>query len=212
MIYKITLYIVRFILIVLNGFANYSGQEYLPKDNGYVLVAPHRSWIDPVMIAIAVYPQSLIFMAKQELFSWKPFAWFIKKLGAFPVNREKPGPSAIKHPVTMLKDEKKALVIFPTGTRYSDDIKGGAVTIARLAKVPILPVVYQGPLTLGDILKRKKMHVRIGQPIEVPQGKLSKEDLNQIDLVIKESFDQLDKEINPEYRYELPVKKAKNKK
>ena len=41
-----------------------------------MFVAPHRSWLDPVMMAIAVYPQPLVLMAKQELFKPKPFAWF----------------------------------------------------------------------------------------------------------------------------------------
>ena len=107
-------------------------------------------------MAIAVYPQPLVLMAKEELFKPKPFGWFIKKLGAFPVNREKPGPSAIKYPVQQIKENKKALVIFPTGTRYSNEMKGGAVMIARLAKAPIVPMVYQGPLTFKDIIKRKK--------------------------------------------------------
>ena len=207
MIYKITIWIVRGLLVLLNGFADYKGREKLPKDTGYVLVAPHRSWLDPVMMAIAVYPQPLVLMAKQELFKPKPFAWFIKKLGAFPVNREKPGPSAIKYPVQQIKENQKALVIFPTGTRYSNEMKGGAVTIPRLAKGPIVPMVYQGPLSLKDILKRQKMHVRIGEPIYIADQKLTKEEIANYDQVLIQKFDELDKEIDPNYVYELPVKK-----
>ena len=103
---------VRGFLVLLNGFGDYQGREKVPKDTGYVLVAPHRSWLDPVMMAIAVYPQPLVLMAKQELFKPKPFACFIKKLDAFPVNREKPGPSAIKYPVQQIKENQKALVIW----------------------------------------------------------------------------------------------------
>lgn len=208
MIYKITLYIVRFLLVILNGFADFQGKENLPTDSGYVIVAPHRSWLDPVMIAIAVYPKSLVFMAKQELFKNKAFSWFIKQLGAFPVNREKPGPSAIKHPVTEIKENQKALVIFPTGTRYSNDMKGGAVTIARLAKAPIVPIVYQGPFSLKDILKRQKMHVRIGEPIYLADQKLTKEEIANYDSVLLEKFDELDQQINPDFHYQLPTKKS----
>lgn len=206
MIYKITMYLVRFLIMILNGFTDFTGRENLPNDTGYVLVAPHRSWIDPVMVAIAVYPQPLVFMAKHELFENKFFGWFIKELGAFPVNRDKPGPSAIKHPVTQIKDHKKALVIFPTGTRYSNDMKGGAVTIARLAKAPIVPVVYQGPFSFKNILKRQKMHVKIGEPIYVHQEKLSKEELANFDHVLQEKFNDLDYAINPNFHYELPHK------
>ena len=38
------------------------------------------------------------------------------------------------NPVQQIKENQKALVIFPTGTRYSNEMKGGAVMIARLAK------------------------------------------------------------------------------
>ena len=103
MIYKVTIFIVRILLILLNGFSKVMGRENLPEDTGYVIVAPHRSWLDPVLIAIAVYPKSLVLMAKQELFKPKPFGWFIRQLGEFPVNIEKPGPSSIKHPVTKIK-------------------------------------------------------------------------------------------------------------
>jgi len=127
--------------------------------------------------------------------------------GAFPVNREKPGPSAIKYPVQQIKENKKALVIFPTGTRYSNEMKGGAVMIARLAKAPIVPMVYQGPLTFKDIIKRKKMHVRIGDPIYIEDQKLTKEEIANYDQVLIQKFDELDKEIDPNYVYELPVKK-----
>ena len=209
MIYKVTIFIVRILLILLNGFSKVMGRENLPEDTGYVIVAPHRSWLDPVLIAIAVYPKSLVLMAKQELFKPKPFDWFIRQLGAFPVNREKPGPSAIKHPVTQIKEHQKALVIFPTGTRYSNEMKGGAVTIARMAKAPIVPIVYQGPFTFMDILKRQKMFVKIGEPIHLPEGRLSKEELAQYDELLIQKFDELDKEINPNFVYVIPEKKRK---
>ena len=63
-----------------------------------------------------------------------------------------------KYSGTEIKENQKALVIFPTGTRYSNEMKGGAVMIARLAKAPIVPMVVSRPLTFKDIIKRKKMH------------------------------------------------------
>ena len=43
-------------------------------------------------------------------------------------------------------------MIFPTGSRYSADMKGGAILIAKLAKAPIVPAVYQGPGSFGHYL------------------------------------------------------------
>ncbi|WP_368734474.1 lysophospholipid acyltransferase family protein, partial [Bifidobacterium pseudocatenulatum] len=63
-----------------------------------MIVAPHRTWLDPVLLALAVYPKKFTFMAKEELFKGRFAYWFLRKLGAFPVNRKNPGPSAIKTP------------------------------------------------------------------------------------------------------------------
>ena len=53
----------------------------------------------------------------------------------------------------------------------------------------------------------KKMHVRIGDPIYIADQKLTKEEIANYDQVLIQKFDELDKEIDPNYVYELPVKK-----
>lgn len=47
--------------------------------------------------------------------------WFLKKMHAFPVNRENPGPSALKIPLKLLK-ENKVVGIFPSGTRTDEEV------------------------------------------------------------------------------------------
>lgn len=209
MVYTIVIHVIKWLIVLLNGFVHVEGKENLPKDKGFVMVAPHRSWLDPVVIGIAVYPLKMITMAKQELFENKVLGWYLRQMGGFPVNREKPGPSVIKYPVKQIKENNKALLIFPTGTRYSNDMKGGAVTIARLSKAPIVPIVFQGPFTFKDILKRQKITVKIGEPIELPKGRLSKEQIAEIDQQIVTTFDRIDKEINPDFVYHIPERKKK---
>lgn len=203
MFYKILRAVLRFLLAILNGNAHYENRTKLPTDTSYILVAPHRTWIDPVYLALAASPKPFTFMAKKELFKNPILSWVIRHANAFPVDRANPGPSAIKTPVKLLKKGDLSLMIFPTGTRHSNEIKGGAATIAKLSGVPIIPAVYQGPLTLGGILKRKKVTVRFGDPITIDRKtKLSKENLKAIDEQIQQAFDQLDMEINPSYKYE----------
>ncbi|MDN5371446.1 MAG: 1-acyl-sn-glycerol-3-phosphate acyltransferase [Carnobacterium sp.] len=203
MFYKILRAVLRFLLAILNGNAHYENRTKLPTDTSYILVAPHRTWIDPVYLAIAASPKPFTFMAKKELFKNPILSWVIRHANAFPVDRANPGPSAIKTPVKILKKGDLSLMIFPTGTRHSNEIKGGAATIAKLSGVPIIPAVYQGPLTLGGILKRKKVTVRFGDPITIDrQVKLSKENLKAIDEQIQHAFDQLDMEIDPSFKYE----------
>lgn len=159
--------IVRLLILTLNGRYKVQGKENLPIDDNYILIAPHRSWIDPVYLVLAASPKQFSFMAKKELFKNPLFKWLITKMNAFPVDRKNPGPSAIKTPVKILKETDLGLVIFPTGTRHSTELKGGAVTIAKMSKKPIVPVVYHGPYTFKDLLKRQKATVRFGEPFMV---------------------------------------------
>ncbi|MGB6179319.1 lysophospholipid acyltransferase family protein [Carnobacterium sp.] len=195
---------VGLLLLLLNGKAHYQNKGKLPTEESFILVAPHRTWIDPVYLALAAKPHEFSFMAKKELFKNPLLAWVIRRCNAFPVDRNNPGPSAIKIPVKILKEGNLNLVIFPTGTRHSSELKGGAATIAKLSGVPIIPAVYQGPLTLIDLLKRKRVTVRFGDPIYIDKStKLTKDRLKEIELEIQQSFDQLDHEIDPTYVYKI---------
>jgi len=191
-----------FLLLVLNGTAKITNRDRIPKDENYILVAPHRTFFDPVYLAIGAKPKKFIFMAKEELFKNKLFGWIITKAGAFPVNRDKPSPSVIKYPIKRLKQDDVSLIMFPTGTRHSTDLKGGVALIAKMAKVRIVPAVYQGPLSFKDLVKRQKTYVNFGEPIDISDiAKLDDDGLEEAARRIQEAFDFLDKEINPEFKY-----------
>lgn len=206
MFYNFVIRLVHFLLLILNGRIRVQNKEKLPEGTTYVLAAPHRSWLDPVFIAIAAYPHTFTTMAKKELFDNKFVNFILRKMNAFPVDRANPGPSAIKHPVTVLKEGKMNFFIFSTGTRYDAAVKGGTTTIARMAKVPIVPVVFQGPFTFKDLLKRQKAVVRFGDIIQIPEGKVPREKMAEIDLELEQSFARLDKEINPDFVHEFKKK------
>jgi len=202
MFFKTVVIIVRFLFRILNGKTEIQNKEYIPKDTVFIIAAPHRSLLDPIFISFGVYPHVFSSMAKQELFKGKFMNWLLTHLNAFPVNRENPGPSALKQPVSILKQGKTNLLIFPTGSRHSAEIKGGTSSIAKLANVPILPVVYQGPLTFKDLLKRKKATVRFGKPIYLPKEKrISRDELAAYDELLGTTFRQLDQEIDPNFVY-----------
>ncbi|MFT8338671.1 lysophospholipid acyltransferase family protein, partial [Schleiferilactobacillus harbinensis] len=156
MLYRIFRVIIRFVIFVLNGHMVVLDKEKVPK-TPYILVAPHRTWWEPVLFAVAGSPMEFSFMAKAELFHNPIIRWILRNAHAFPVDRAHPGPSAVKTPINNLRKNNLSVIIFPTGTRYSNDIKGGAALIARLAGVQLVPVVYQGALTFINLLKRQKI-------------------------------------------------------
>ncbi|WP_207942122.1 1-acyl-sn-glycerol-3-phosphate acyltransferase [Enterococcus sp. DIV2402] len=195
--------VIRVILFVVNGNAHYEQRKLLPNDENYILVAPHRTWWDPLYLAIAARPKKFAFMAKEELFKNPVLRFILVKSNAFPVKRDKPGPSAIKTPVKILKDTDLSLIMFPSGTRHSTALKGGMAVIAKMAKVRVVPSVYQGPLTLKDLFKRKRVTVRFGEPIDLSDiKKMNDEGLAEVERRIQDAFDQLDKEVNPDFHYE----------
>ena len=199
MMYSFIATVVRVLLVLLNGLTKISNKDRLPQGN-YVLVSPHRTWLDSVYLALAVYPKKCCFMAKKELFRNPVMNWLIRKMNAFPVNRENPGPSALKTPVKYLKETELCFVIFPSGSRHETTSKAGAAVIARMAQVPVVPAVYQGPKSFKELLLRRKTKVNFGEPIIID----SKEAIEQFDSVLKNAFAQLDAELDPQYTLKEP--------
>lgn len=119
-----------------------------------------------------------------------------KKLHAFPVDRKNPGPSSIKIPIKILKEEK-IVGIFPSGTRTTEDVplKRGAVTIANMAKVPIVPAYYKGPNTLKELFKGKKAMLIIGEPIFLEKTETNKVDLQYYTNQLSHVFSELEKKL-----------------
>ena len=200
----------RVLFFVINGNLEIQNKEKLPQDENYILVAPHRTWWDPLYLAVAARPKKFAFMAKEELFKNPIIRFILVHSNAFPVNRQKPGPSAIKTPVKLLKNTDLSLIMFPSGSRYSSELKGGMTVIARMAKVRIVPCVYQGPLTLSGLFLRKKIVIRFGDPIDISDVKKSdKAGIQMVDERLTKAFNQLDYEVNPDFKYVIPEKKKK---
>jgi len=157
---------------------------------------------EPVWFAFATRPKQFIFMAKKELF--KGFGgWWIKMCGAFPVDRENPGTKPLKHAVKMLKESDKSMIMFPSGSRHSAEMKGGVAVIAKMAKVRIVPAVYQGPLTMKGVFKRQKVSINIGHPIDISDiKKMDEAGIAEVNRRMEVAFAELDKELNPDFHYE----------
>ncbi len=207
MFYSFIRGLVRFLVYLINGKPNFEGKENLPSGN-YILVGPHRTWFDPLYFALAASPKKFSFMAKEELFKNPILRFILKHANAFPVDRKNPGPSVIKTPVKLLKKSDLSLIMFPSGTRHSQEMKGGVVLIAKMTGVPIIPAVYQGPLTLKALFSRKKTTVRFGGPIYVDRKtKLTDETQAAIINDMEQAFTKLDKAIDPSFYYIDPATK-----
>ncbi|TWT16588.1 1-acyl-sn-glycerol-3-phosphate acyltransferase [Streptococcus sp. sy010] len=186
--------LVVFLLWIINGNVHYHNQDKIPDaEENYILVAPHRTWWDPVFMAFAARPKQFIFMAKKELFTNRIFGWWIRMCGAFPIDRENPGQEAIRYPINMLKKSSRSLIMFPSGSRHSNDVKGGVALIAKMAKVRIVPSAYLGPMTLKGLISRERVDMNFGEPIDISDIKrMDNVGVEEVASRIQTAFDQLD--------------------
>ncbi|MBD8033732.1 MULTISPECIES: lysophospholipid acyltransferase family protein [Solibacillus] len=199
--YKFIANIVYGILGVNGSKAKVYGKENIPKEGGFVIACTHNGYIDILNLGISMLPREVHFMAKKQLFDVKGIGWLIKRLNAFPVDRDNPGPSVIKIPRQLIK-EGKVVGIFPSGTRSSEnsELKAGAVTIAQLAKAEIVPAAYIGPKNAKGVFKRQKGYLIYGKPFTVESGKEGREQSVQF---LEQELNRLTahlKELHPEVK------------
>nr|WP_106784962.1 lysophospholipid acyltransferase family protein [Lysinibacillus timonensis] len=179
------------VFLTINGSkAKVYGKENLPKgDEGYIIACTHNGYVDILNLGVSIFPKPIHFMAKKQLFDNKVLGPLIKRLNAFPVDRENPGPSVIKIPRQLIK-EGKIVGIFPSGTRSTEntELKQGAITIAQLAKAKIVPAAYIGPRNVKEVFKRKKGYLIYGEPFIVEGGKEGREAATQL---LEDEFNRL---------------------
>ncbi|WJI90745.1 lysophospholipid acyltransferase family protein [Weissella viridescens] len=211
MFYTVGRYVVTFVLWVFNGRYRVVGKENLPTTGNYIIVGPHRALWDMIYFAMMAWPKHFAFMAKKELFKNPILRWILVHANAFSVDRENPGLSAIKTPVNILKKTDLSLIMFPSGSRHSQKLKGGSVVIAKTSGKPLIPVVYQGPLTLGELFnpfKRGGVAIGVGEPISIDKKmKLNDDTTAAIDKQLTDAFKTLDTQLDPNFVYVDPKAK-----
>ncbi|MCR5717621.1 MAG: 1-acyl-sn-glycerol-3-phosphate acyltransferase [Oscillospiraceae bacterium] len=149
------------------------GKENIPKGKAFVYASNHRSNADPVLVTLAGRGR-FSFMAKSELFKNKFFAWLIRSLGAFPVERGTGDTAAIEKAIDNVNHGVN-LLIFPEGTRSKDGRVGkGKTGVALIAARSHADVVPVGISFEGKLHFRSKIIVRVGKPI--PAGSLAVEE------------------------------------
>ncbi|SMO68650.1 lysophospholipid acyltransferase family protein [Melghirimyces algeriensis] len=174
-----------------------TGLEHIPKEGPFLLVGNHISYLDPFYIA-GFLPRRVSFMAKEESFSHPLTKWFLRKVDAFPVNRDIADVQAIRTALKRLQ-QGEVVGIFPEGGRRDADsiqqLKEGAAYLAVRQNVPILPAYIEGSDQAlprgGRWIRPAKVCIRFGEPIGVlSQGK-PRERQELLTQAILDAFRQL---------------------
>lgn len=149
-----------------------TGAENVPAIGPVVLASNHRSNLDPFFLGVSS-PRMIHFMAKAELWSFKPLGRIIEKLGAFPVKRGAADRGAVRRALEVL-DAGAVLGLFPEGRRQREkdlgEIQAGVAMFSLREGVTTIPVVMRGTdRVVRDRLPRfPRVRVAFGPAVEVP--------------------------------------------
>lgn len=180
--------VIIFIVCKILFRVEYRNEEILKKYDKCLICPNHSRIYDPIFI----YPKidNMYGMAKSELFKHKLLARFLEFHNIFPVDRENTDAKSLKKALKLLKENNKIkLLIFPEGKvlKNKDErgiVKNGAVYIAAMSNVPIIPIyITARPRYFSKVV------VKFGKPIFY--DKIQLKDKNKI----KDTSKQLLKEI-----------------
>jgi 1-acyl-sn-glycerol-3-phosphate acyltransferase len=151
------------------------GRENIPENGPLILAPNHRSYIDPPVVGFASTRETY-FLAKEELFKFKPFAMLISFYNAIPLRRSIESKTALIYAIEKLK-ENNVITIFPEGTRNKTKqkllpFKLGVAFLSLNTNAKVVPIYIKnnGGRALFKIflwiLRIKRLEVHIGKPID----------------------------------------------
>jgi 1-acyl-sn-glycerol-3-phosphate acyltransferase len=150
------------------------GELPVQPEKGAVIVANHRSSVDPAFIQICI--RRVVYWMVAREYCEAPFIGaLLRTLQVIPVGRGGVDTAATKQAIRLAQDG--GLVgMFPEGRiNRTDQLllpgRPGAALVALRARVPIIPAyIFDAPYdgtALGPIFMRSKVRVKIGQPIDL---------------------------------------------
>ena len=151
------------------------GRHHLPATGGAIICANHQSHLDPPLVGMAP-SRHCIYLARKSLFKNPVFGFIISMLDAIPLNRDGMGIEGIKATLRKLK-AGETVVMFPEGTRTKTGemqmLKSGFITLARRAKVPLVPCGFAGAYDClprgGKLPQFERIRCVYGPPITSAQ-------------------------------------------
>lgn len=162
---KVLAEVIVFIHIVCNVKVKVLGKKKLPTRQKFLLVCNHRSNFDPMILVHKIVPYGTQFISKPSNFKI-PFAGpFMRASGYLAINREDKEQSfeVLKKCVTLLKNKKSSIGVFPEGTRQQKEIIApfheGVFNIAIHAQVPLVICAMSGQEEIRHRAPFRRTHV-----------------------------------------------------
>ena len=167
-------YVVFVVKIFLNTKVEFKGIENIPKTEKYFVASAHQSMFETFALqSVLDYP---VFILKKELLKIPLFGLYLKKIKSIEIVRDtttKDNLNFFDKVATIIKNDKRPLLIFPQGTRVKVEdkvpFKKGVGRIYEALNLPCVPVA----LNSGKIWPKNSftkypgdIHVSFLEPIE----------------------------------------------
>lgn len=141
------------------------GLENLPKKTNFILVANHTSFLDSIIMAVAI-PEKIEWIALSSFYNVFWLRWLMQLNAAIPTG------SASTKAIYLLMQNKN-LGLFPEGTRSYDgmikEFKTGAALLAIKTGRPVVPCAILGAYEAfprqANFPKFLPLKLKIGRPI-----------------------------------------------
>jgi 1-acyl-sn-glycerol-3-phosphate acyltransferase len=150
------------------------GVEHVPSSGAAILVASHRSWLDPALVG-AVCRRPVRFLILDRVYAWRAGRWFFRFMRTIPVGSS-PGQAlpAIRAALERLR-AGEVIGIFPEGRVFPEERPGawrqGVALLALKSGAPLVPVAIRGSGLAWPhgrrLPRRAPVQVDVGPPFTV---------------------------------------------
>ncbi|WP_062132767.1 lysophospholipid acyltransferase family protein [Demequina aestuarii] len=163
---------------------HWSGEEHLPRDQGFIAVSNHVTYADPFTVAHYLYDQGFAphFLAKASLFEIPVAGKFLASLDHVPVHRGSAQAREAVEAAVRLLERGDSIVVFPEGTLTRDPdmwpmlARTGAARMALAHNVPVIPIAQWGAHELlapyakrPRLFPRTDVTVQAGPPVDLDE-------------------------------------------
>lgn len=160
-----TLRIIAIVILKIFFRFKVEGLENIPQKTNFIVVANHASFLDPVVIGVAI-PKKIYWITLSSLYGILWLRWIMNKTQSIPT-----GSSSGKAIYLLLKNRNVGL--FPEGGLSYDgklrDFRRGAALLALKTGRPILPCAILGTYEAlprgAKFPKFLPLKIKLGKPI-----------------------------------------------
>jgi 1-acyl-sn-glycerol-3-phosphate acyltransferase len=151
------------------------GADNMPEHGPVIVVAPHRSWLDPAVVGGAC-PRPVHFLIMRKIYR-KPWArWFYRAMQALPVEPGGARSLASLREAMRRLDRGEVVGVFPEGhvvrAGHPSRVHPGTAMLAAHCGAPVVPVEIRGSARAWPHGRRYPLPARvqasIGTPIAPP--------------------------------------------